>query len=89
MPEVFYTVFETWTDKDGNAAVQGFRFEEQEGQKPAANRAEAHYYYILSTAAVSDDLYHGAMIVRSDGYYYKPFEVYDRRPVPDADGQEA
>lgn len=78
--DYFYTVFEVWTDKNGNDAVQGFIFKEEEGQKPASDRADAQYYYILSVAAVSEDIYHGAMIVRSDGYYYKPFEVYDRRP---------
>ena len=75
----FYTVFEGFINRDGNAGTQAFVFKEEEGQAPAKDRALSQFHGILAIGAVADTSYHMAMVIRSDGWIERAPEVYDRR----------
>ena len=78
--DYFYFVYHTWLDANGTPGVQGFLFKEEEGQKPALDRAKAQYHNILMSGAVSEDQYVASVVYRNDGSTECPFEYYDRRP---------
>lgn len=81
--DFFYVVTQSWIDSNGNPGNQGFFFKGEVDGKPAENRAVSKYHDILRVGAVSDDQYHGAMVMRSDGAVVKPYEFYDRRVAPE------
>ena len=80
--EYFFIVPQTWIDASGNVGIQGFVFKEESGQPPAVNRALSTFHNIMSLGAVSTDQYVASQVIRSDGATIKPFEYFDRRPVP-------
>ena len=81
--DFFYIVFQTWMDANGTPGVQGFVFKDEDGQKPAEDRAKSQYHNLLAGGAVSNDQYFAACVFRSDGSAEMPFEFYDRRPKPE------
>lgn len=81
--DFFYIVWQAWVDANGTPGVQGFVFKDEDGQKPAVDRARSQYHNLLAGGAVSNDQYFAACVFRSDGSAEMPFEFYDRRPEPE------
>lgn len=86
--EMFFIVNQIWMDANGNVGTRDYVYVEEAGLAPAVNRALNKYHEILGHGAISDDQYHASLLMRSDGATIKPFEYYDRRPVPEPEPEE-
>lgn len=78
MPELFYTTVENQVRADGSKGLLYDWFFEEEGARPAIDRAKAKYHAACAEAAVSDCKYHAVYVLCSNGTVTEQ-AVWDRR----------